>query len=291
MSLRRWIAAAALLAGAGAAAFAVWLWIQRSREPVLEQEWTAVAFVLAGDGRGDPRRFLGERPLLGSVRCRGRPGWNGVRRGRRRVAETRRIHRTASCVHVCDGINTPSGLAIDANGVLYVADTGNNAIRRVDSDGTVSTVAEGFNGPIGDAVDAAGRLIVAHTYNDRIRAIERDGSVVTITQEYFHTPCGVAADAAGNIYVAETGAGAIRMISAAGIVSNVEPMPFDGLFRPIAIAAGLAAFSVSDERGHIVEIRPGRCGPDVSRIAAWIQGRCRCADAWPRRYGVRVTPG
>ena len=90
--------------------------------------------------------------------------------------------------------DSPSGLAIDAQGVLYVADTGNNAIRRITPDGQVTTLAgdgnpgdqDGvgaaarFNGPIGVAVDASGRVIVADTYNDRIRAIALDGTVTTI---------------------------------------------------------------------------------------------------------------
>src|SRR5436189_4297660 len=84
--------------------------------------------------------------------------------------------------------DTPSGIAIDRQGMLYVADTGNNAIRRVTSSGDVSTVAGNttpgyrdgralearFNGPVGVAVDRGGRVIVADTYNDRIRAVERD---------------------------------------------------------------------------------------------------------------------
>ena len=84
--------------------------------------------------------------------------------------------------------DTPSAIALDAAGVLYVADTGNNAIRRITPDGTVSTLAgeappatptappQRFNGPIGVAVDGSGRVIVADTYNDRIRAIARTAS-------------------------------------------------------------------------------------------------------------------
>lgn len=170
----------------------------------------------------------------------------------------RRISPDGFVSTIATGFNTPSGIAIDASGVLYVADTGNNAIRRVALDGAVTTLGHGFNGPIGVAVDPAGRVIVADTYNDRIRAIQTDGTVVDITQEEFDTPCGVAVDAAGNIYVAETGAGAVRMISTTGAVSAVEPLPADGLFRPIGIAIGAAgALYVTDDRGRIVEIKPG----------------------------------
>src|SRR5690606_39438046 len=82
--------------------------------------------------------------------------------------------------------HTPSALAVDGRGHLYVADTGNHASRRVAPDGTVTTLAgdgiagfrDGaadqarFHGPMGVAVDGAGRVFVADTWHDRIRVIE-----------------------------------------------------------------------------------------------------------------------
>jgi sugar lactone lactonase YvrE len=181
--------------------------------------------------------------------------------------------------------STPSGVALAPDGVLYVADTGNNAVRRIMPDGVVSTLAGGipagyrdgashearFNGPVGIAVDARGRVIVADTDNDRIRVVQRDGVVATLaggegpgyvdgssTVARFDTPCGVAVDAAGNVYVADSGNGAVRMISPAGVVTSVGPLPADGLFRPMGIAADAAGIVyVTDDRGRIVEITPG----------------------------------
>lgn len=261
MSIGRWITATAVLTGVGVALYVgAWLWIFRSRQPVLGPQWTPVAFVLAGDGRAGTRdgSSTGARfsdPFGVAVA----PDGTVFVSDAGDAHTVRRISPDGTVSTFAAGFNTPSGLSIDGDGVLYVADTGNNAIRRIERDGKVSTVAEGFNGPIGVAAGPDGRIIVADTYNDRIRAIERDGRVVSVTEEYFDTPCGVAVDGAGNIYVAETGADAVRMISPTGVVSTVEPMPSDRLFRPIGIAVGPDArvLYVTDDRGRIVEITPG----------------------------------
>jgi sugar lactone lactonase YvrE len=163
--------------------------------------------------------------------------------------------------------NTPSGLALDAAGNLYVADTGNHAIRKVSPDGQVSTLAgtgtpgyrDGpgaqaqFNGPIGVAVDAAGRVLVADTYNDRIRAIAADGQVSTLAggalpgdadgpadQARFDTPCALAVDAQGQVWIADTRNDALRRLDPQGNVTTVaRPDVHDDqalLRRPVSLA-------------------------------------------------------
>ena len=170
--------------------------------------------------------------------------------------------------------DAPSGLAVDAGGGVLVADSGNNAIRRIAPDGSVTTVAgdgipgyrDGparearFRGPTGIAVGARGRIIVADTYNDRIRAIDPDGTVSTIAgsgtpdlidgpaaASAFHTPSGVAVDPALNIFVADSGNVAIRKISPDGWVTSV---PDQGLVRPVgvAIAADGVIYAAGDDR-------------------------------------------
>ena len=172
--------------------------------------------------------------------------------------------------------DTPSGLAIDEAGRLYVADTGNDAIRRVSADGAVSTLAGGhgpgftdgkavdarFNGPLGVAVDRNGGVYVADTYNHRIRRIGTDGIVSTIAggrpgfqdgpgaQARFDTPCGIAVDPDGSLWIADTGNRAIRHIAVDGTVSTLaksERNDHDApLRRPFGIAADSDAIYVAE---------------------------------------------
>src|ERR1035437_7873595 len=92
-------------------------------------------------------------------------------------------------------INGPFGVAVDPAGNLYIADTGNQAVRKVSADGTMSTVAgtgtRGYlgdgeaarnawlNGPEGVALDAVGNLYIADTFNGRIRRVGTDGTITT----------------------------------------------------------------------------------------------------------------
>ena len=185
--------------------------------------------------------------------------------------------------------HTPSGIALDAEGNLIVADTGNNAIRKVSMQGVVTTLAgdgtagfrDGpggqaqFNGPIGVAVDKAGNVWVADTYNDRIRRIGTDGVVSTMagsgvpgtldgpaTAAMFDTPSGIAVDQAGAVYVADTRAGAIRKLGLDGMVTTLVATLPDAddpwLRRPLALAVTRDGFLyVGDmSRGRILQVTP-----------------------------------
>jgi hypothetical protein len=136
-------------------------------------------------------------------------------------------------------MNGPAGIAVDGVGNVFVADTGNNVIRKIATNGVVSTLAglvgtaghaDGngtnaqFNGPTGVAVDAAGNVYVADTYNYTIRRVSPDGTVTTIagasgqygyrdgggTNALFDFASGIAVDGRGNVYVADTDNNVIR---------------------------------------------------------------------------------
>src|SRR5262249_16318119 len=112
--------------------------------------------------------------------------------------------------------------------VSTVAGTGD----RGHQDGPGHTAS--FDGPIGVAVDRLGNIFVADTYNDCIRRITTNGEVSTVAGQsapgykdgdgdsaLFDTPCSVAVDPDGNLFVADTGNDAVRKISATGEVSTL----------------------------------------------------------------------
>ena len=294
----RVFAIAALIVIAGAAGW--WWWRTQTAVDPLDGEWPAIVSAAAGDGVSALRDGTSSRARFsypfgiavapdGAVYVTDAGDAQRIRRigadgSVRSVAGSTRGHADGAGSNA--RFDTPSGLAIDAAGTIYVADTGNNSIRRLSPDGVVSTIAGSpepgfadgspgearFNGPIGVAIDGGGRVIVADTYNDRIRAIGTDGRVFTLAgsgvkgfadgpaaEAQFDTPGGVAVDAASTVYVADTGNGVVRVISSDGTVSTLDPLPFEGLVRPVGIAVDArGVVYVTDDRGHVVEIVPGR---------------------------------
>ncbi|MGH9597009.1 MAG: Ig-like domain repeat protein [Edaphobacter sp.] len=172
-------------------------------------------------------------------------------------------------------LNLPAALACDTANNLYVADTGNHRIRRIDAaSGVITTIAgtgaQGFSGdnalaedasldsPDGLVVDAASNLYLADTHNQRIRRIDATTGIIrtiagtgaqgfagdagNATSATLALPHGITLDAAGNLYLADTDNHRIRRIDAVtGIITTVAgdgTQAFAGDGSP-AIAASL----------------------------------------------------
>lgn len=149
----------------------------------------------------------------------------------------------------------PRGMALDADGNVIVADSGNDAIRRITPAGEVTTISgragEGlrdgpraqaqFSEPQGVAVGRDGSIYVADAANNRVRRIAPDGSVTTVagggppaaagnwgafrdgpgSEARFREPSSLAFDGAGNLLITDRGNNRIRLLSPAGEVSTV----------------------------------------------------------------------
>ena len=118
-------------------------------------------------------------------------------------------------------LNHPSGVAADASGNLYIADRDNHRVRRVASDGTITTLAPAvaWSAPSGVSVDAAGNIYVVDTGLKQVLRISPAGSLQPIAQKLLTAPVSAIADTLGNIYIAD--AGHIRLVDAAGAVSTL----------------------------------------------------------------------
>lgn len=140
----------------------------------------------------------------------------------------------------------PSAVAVDGSGNLYVADTGNNLIRKITSAGVVTTLAgsagvfgradglgsaASFYRAQGIAVDSSGNVYVADEGNSTIRKITPEGMVTTFANVWenpppgspvrFNNPLAVAVDGSGNVYVADDYSSTIRKITSTGVISTL----------------------------------------------------------------------
>ena len=132
----------------------------------------------------------------------------------------------------------PGGLAYDAVGNLYFAETANHVVRRVSPTGVITTVAgngvQGFGGdgaaatsamldsPLALALDAAGNLYIADSHNHRIRRMDISSGIITTLAAQIDLPSALALDVLGDIYVADQRTHLIRRIDhASGVVTNV----------------------------------------------------------------------
>jgi sugar lactone lactonase YvrE len=146
--------------------------------------------------------------------------------------------------------NTPNGITVDSKGNLYVADSGNDTIRKIGSNNNVTTIAgqagisgrangQGTNAtfyyPTGITRDGQGNLYVTDLYNDTIRKIDSSNNVTTIagqagisgrangqgTNATFYYPTGITRDGQGNLYVTDLYNDTIRKIDSSNNVTTI----------------------------------------------------------------------
>ena len=151
-------------------------------------------------------------------------------------------------------LQSPSGVACDASGNLFIADNEHNRIRKAGLNGIITTVAGNGNGtfsgdggaatnaslvrPSGVGFDASGNLYIADKFNNRIRMVVTNGIITTVagngsatfagdggaaTNAGLFEPAGVAMDASGNLWIADTVNNRIRAVYLAGLPTLTRP--------------------------------------------------------------------
>jgi sugar lactone lactonase YvrE len=150
-------------------------------------------------------------------------------------------------------LNSPAGIAVDIAGNLFIADTSNQRIRKVDAFGIITTIAgtnaTGYSGdgglaitnrlnnPTGVAVDAVGNLFIADTSNQRIRKVSTNGIITTVAgtngigsfsgdgglavTNHLNNPTGVAVDSIGTLFIADQNNDRIRRVGTNGIITTI----------------------------------------------------------------------
>lgn len=140
-------------------------------------------------------------------------------------------------------LSAPEGLAVDHSGALYIADAGNDVVRKITPDGKITTIAgDGNSGSRGDggpatkaefllptavAVDARGNLYIADSANNQIRKVDLAGNISTLagteqagfsgdgksaTAARLNKPVALAVDSGGNLYIADQGNNRVRLV-------------------------------------------------------------------------------
>jgi len=189
-------------------------------------------------------------------------------------------------------LNLPYGLAVDWTGAVYVADLGNNRVRRIGADGVITTVAgTGAHASAGDgglataaqlstprnvAVDSTGNLYISEFEGHRVRKVTPDGKIASLAgtgiagfrgdggpaiSALICYPAGLAVDRSGNVYIADSGNNRVRQVQGS-VITTVLPPASAALATPVAVAV--------DPLGSVYTIDGGTSVHAFTAAGKWI---------------------
>jgi uncharacterized protein (TIGR03437 family) len=188
-------------------------------------------------------------------------------------------------------LRAPYGIRIDSSGNLFIADLGNNVIRRVATDGTITTVASSLASPRNLAFDNNGALYVSEFGANRVSRVNADGTTTLVAGSgaggfsgdggpaiaaELNGPAGIVFDIAGSLYIADSANARVRKVTPDGSISTVagDGSPGGAALLAISEPTGVAA----DPAGNIYVTnsdapRTFRMDPDGSLLPLPGDGR------------------
>jgi sugar lactone lactonase YvrE len=195
------------------------------------------------------------------------------------------VNSSSTVIPVGSGFATPSGVAVDSSGNVFVADRGHNAVYEivagtggaasgtVNASSTVNPVGNVFSNPDGVAVDGSGNVFVADSGNNVVKVIVAVGGVVSSTSAVypvgsgFSWPFGVAVDRSGNVFVADIHNNALYEIVAGTPTVNVVGI---GYSDPQGVAVdGSGNVFVADTMNNAVKEIVAGTGGAASGTVYW----------------------
>jgi DNA-binding beta-propeller fold protein YncE len=167
-------------------------------------------------------------------------------------------------VALAGGFKSPYGVAVDKNGNVFVADTGQNAIKEIlavngktPSSPTVKTVSTAFKAPRGIAVDVSGNVFLTGSWNGAnpgvseilaVNGVIPSSPAIKALGSGFSDPYGVAVDSFGDVFVADTGNGAVKEILA---LRNATVIPLSPSLRTLATGFDSPVSVAVDDSGNV----------------------------------------
>lgn len=191
--------------------------------------------------------------------------------------QVKKVFTSGTIVKLGSGFSSPHGVAVDSWGNVYVADTGNDQVKKILPNGSIVILGSGFSDPCGVATDNHGNVYVADTNNDKIKKILPDGTVVTLGGGFDH-PEGVATDTHGNVFVADTNNSAIKRIPANRAEIRTLGLIYNNF--ELGYPCGIAV----DSNGHILVAEPNN-----RELKLFYSNGVNLPKGWPAHTDMAYT--
>jgi hypothetical protein len=149
---------------------------------------------------------------------------------------------TIAITYTGGGLNSPTSIAADAAGAVWVTNSGNSSVTKLDPTGAADSTASGFtaggfSAPSAIAIDSSGNAWVANSGNNSITRLNPTGTTGTVfTGNGLHTPASIAIDGSGNVWVANTGANPVSAFTSSGTALTGSPYTGAGTNAPASVA-------------------------------------------------------